>query len=87
MKWISVKEKLPDHHQIVLVFAKTQRGVDGYGVATFIDSHKMNEELKKGPFANECVDAEKHSYYFCSQEVKQHTFNDVSHWMFLNSPL
>lgn len=81
MKWISVKDKLPNHQQIILVFAKTKRGSNGYGVATFVDSVKMNEELRKTPYANECVDVNVHPYYFVSQEVKQHTFNNVSHWM------
>jgi hypothetical protein len=83
--WISVKDRLPTHKQIVLVFAQTNRGVDGYGVATFIDSVKMNEELSKTAYANECVDTKKHPYYFVSQEVKQHTFNNVSHWMELST--
>ena len=83
-KWISIKEKMPNHQQIILVFSKTQRGVDGYGVATFIDSIKMNEELRRTPyFSNECVDVEKNPYYFVSQEIKQHTFKNVSHWMSL----
>lgn len=85
MQWISVKNHLPNHQQIVLVFAKTQRSVNGYGVATFIESVKMNEELSKTPYAHECVDTEKHPYYFVSREVKQHTFNNISHWMPLPS--
>ena len=64
MNWISVKDRLPDHQQIILVFAKTNRGVDGYGVATFIESIKMNEDLKKTPYSNECVDIKKYPYYF-----------------------
>ena len=85
-KWISVKDKFPNHQQIVLVFAKTLRGVDGYGVATFIDSIKMNEELRKTPYANECVDVKKYPYYFVSQEIKKHMFNNVTHWMPLLDP-
>jgi hypothetical protein len=81
MNWINVKDKLPHHHQIILVFAKTKRGVDGYGVATFIDTVKMNEELSKTPYSHEQADAKKHPHYFVSQEVRQHTFNNVSHWM------
>lgn len=81
ISWISVKDRLPNHDQIILVFAKTKRGVNVFGVATFVDSIKMNEELKKSPYANECVDIIKHPYYFVSQEVRQHTFNNVSHWM------
>ncbi len=85
-EWISVKERLPKHQQIILVFAKTNRGADGYGVATFVDSVKMNEELRKTPYSNECVDVKKHPFYFVSQEIKQHTFNNVSHWMPLPEP-
>lgn len=85
-EWISVKERLPNHQQIILVFAKTVRNVDGFGVATFVDSVKMNEELSKTPYANECVDVEKHPHYFVSQEVRQHTFNNVSHWKTLQAP-
>lgn len=80
MKWINVKEQLPKHNQIILVFAKTQRSFNGYGVATFVDSKKMNEVLSKGTYENECVDVKKHPYYFVSQEVRQHIFNNVSHW-------
>jgi Protein of unknown function (DUF551) len=86
LEWISVKDRLPNHQQIILVFAKTLRGVNGYGVATFIDSIKMNEELKKTPYANECVDVNKNPYYFVSQEVRRHTFKNVSHWMPLPEP-
>jgi len=82
-EWISIKNKLPNHQQIILVFAKTKRGVNGYGVATFIDSVKMNEELSKTPYANEQVNVQNNPYYFVSQEVRQHTFNNVSHWMLL----
>ncbi len=81
--WISIKDKLPNHQQIILVFAHTQRGVNGFGVATFVDSVKMNEEMKKTPYAHECVDVNKNPYYFVSQEVRQHTFKNVSHWMLL----
>ncbi len=81
MKWINVKKELPAHEQIILVFAKTLGGKDGYAVATFIDSVKMNEVLKKGAYANECVDVEKNPYYFVSQEIRQHTCKNVSHWM------
>lgn len=85
-EWISVKDRLPHHQQIILVFAKTIRGVNGYGVATFVDSKKMNEELMKTRYAHECVDIDKHPHYFVSQEIRQHTFNNVSHWMPLPDP-
>jgi hypothetical protein len=85
-KWISVKDKMPDHDQIILVFAKTKSGKNGFGVATFVDSIKMNDVLSKTIYASECVDVKKHPYYFVSQEVRQHTFNNVSHWMPLLEP-
>ena len=85
-EWISVKDRLPLHQQIILVFAKTQREINGYGVATFVDSVKMNEELKQGAYAHECVDVDKNPYYFVSQEIRQHTFKNVSHWMPLSEP-
>lgn len=84
--WISIKDKLPDHHQIILVFAKTSTGKNGFGVATFVDSIEMNKALSKTIYANECVDVSKNPYYFCSQEIKRHTFNRVSHWMPLPEP-
>lgn len=86
MEWISVKNKLPNHQQIILVLAKKMSGANGYAVATFIDSIKMNEELRKTPYAHECVNVDKHPHYFVSQEIRQNTFNNVSHWMPLPEP-
>ena len=83
---ISIKDKLPDHDQIILVYSKTQSGKNGFGVATFVDSVKMNEELWKTGYGNESVDVKKNPYYFVSQEVRQHTFNNVSHWQTLPLP-
>lgn len=84
--WISVKDKLPEHDQIILVYAKTKGGKNGFGVATFIDSVKMNLDLWKKGYGNEAVDVIKNPYYFVSQEIRQHTFNNVSHWMPLPEP-
>ncbi len=84
--WISVKSKLPSHQKIVLAYAKTKSGKDGFGVATFIDSVKMNKELCNTGYAQECVNIKEHPYYFVSQEVKQHTFDNVTHWMPLVGP-
>lgn len=85
-EWISVKDRYPNHDQIILVFAKTSSGKNGFGVATFIDSIKMNEILYKTGYGNEAVDIKKHPFYFVSQEIKRHTFNNVSHWMPLPDP-
>lgn len=76
MNWVSVKDRLPDHHQIILGCSPK-----GMSVLTFVDSVKMNETLRNGPYAYEQVDVKLHPYYFVSQEVKQHTANNISHWM------
>lgn len=79
--WIKTEDKLPEHNQIILAYAVTQSGKDGFGVAVFVDSSKMNEELWKNGFGHEAVDIKKHPYYFVSQEQKRHTYNKVTHWM------
>lgn len=76
MNWINVKDKLPQHHDIILVC--NQKGI---GVAVFVDSIKMNENLRMRGYGNEAVDTNKNPYYFCSQEVKQNTYDNVTHWM------
>jgi len=81
MKWISVKERLPNHDETILVCTPT-----GQAVCVFVDSIKMNEVLRKKGYPGECVDTTKNPYYFCSQETKQHTLNGVSHWMPLPEP-
>jgi hypothetical protein len=84
--WNKVEDKLPKHHQIVLAYAVTKSGKDGFGVAVFVDSIKMNEVLRNTGYANEAVDVEKYPYYFVSQEQKRHTYNVVTHWMLLPEP-
>ena len=84
--WISVKDRLPEHDQIILVYAITKSGKDCFGVAIFIDSLKMNEELWKNGFGNETIDVQKNPYFFVSQEQKRHTYNGVTHWMPLPPP-
>lgn len=81
MSWISVKESLPDHHQTVLAYCPT-----GQGVCVFVDSEKMNETLRENGYGHEAVDISKNPYYFCSQEIKRHTLNGVTHWMPLPEP-
>lgn len=80
MTWIDVKDRLPNHHQIVLGCSPK-----GMAVLTFVDSVKMNETLSKGPYSHEQVDVKLHPYYFVSQEIRQHTANDITHWMALPS--
>lgn len=86
MNWINVKDKLPNHQQIVLCYAKTKSGKYGFGIATFIDCIKMNQELMNTPYSYECIDIIKHPYYFVSQEIKGFTFNNVTYWMIIHPP-
>lgn len=81
MKWISIKEKLPEHDQTVYVYTPK-----GQAVCTFVDSVKMNEVLNKNGFGNEAVNVKIHPYYFCSQEIRQYTVNGVTHWASLIEP-
>jgi hypothetical protein len=76
MNWNSIEDKWPEHQQTVLA-----RTTKGYCVSVFINSKNMNEELKKTPYAHECVDLAFHPYYFVSQEVNGHTLNKVTHWL------
>lgn len=76
MNWINVKERLPQHQQRVLAQAKS-----GRCYVEFCDSIKMNEELVKNGYANECVNTSIHPYYFCSTTHKGHTLNNVTHWL------
>ncbi len=78
MKWINVKNELPNHQQTVLA-----RSIKGYCVVVFIDSKKMNDELSKTPHANEQVNIQKNPYYFVSQERNRHTLDNVTHWAIL----
>lgn len=77
-KWINTKDELPEHNQIVLCYSTFSKG---YGVSVFVDSVKMNETLYKTGYGREAVDVDKNPYYFVSQEVKQHTYKKVTHWM------
>jgi uncharacterized protein DUF551 len=84
-EWISVKDRLPEHHQVILVY-KSVPSNTGYLVSYFIDSKKMNDELMKKGFYSECVDSVKHPYYFASREQQYFTIKDVTHWMELPEP-
>ena len=81
--WISIEDRLPNHNQIVLVFSIFKKG---YGVSVFVDSIKMNETLHETGYGYEAVNTKEHPYYFVSQEVKQHIYKEVTHWMPLPYP-
>lgn len=81
MDWINIKDRWPKHQQTVLA-----RSEKGFCVVVFINSKNMNEELMQTPYAHECVDLEKHPFYFVSQEKKQFTFGGTTHWAELEHP-
>jgi hypothetical protein len=80
-KWISVKERLPNHNDRVLVC-----NGKWMCVLSFVDSVKMNQDLIEMGYGDRCVDEEKNPYYFVSQEVHRHTMKGVTHWMELPEP-
>lgn len=75
MKWISVKEKLPQHHQTILSATPT-----GWSVCIFVDGKIMAETIQ-GVLGHEKAHANVFPYYFCSQEIKGAVLNGVTHWM------
>jgi Protein of unknown function (DUF551) len=81
MNWIDIRDRWPNHLKTVLV-----RSNKGFCVVVFINSLNMNEELCKTQYAHECVDLEKHPYYFVSQEAKRNTLENVTHWCELEEP-
>lgn len=87
MKWISVKDSLPTHTNMVLVMTSTDSTKQkGCSVVQFIDSKKMNEIFRQKGFMEHCVDEDETPYYFCSQEIKGNILNNVTHWMELPAP-
>ena len=79
--WTRIKDKLPEHKEVVLV----RNSTGGHSVCVFIDSIEMNETLKRNGL-NNFEDVQKNPYHFCSQEVQGATLNDVQHWMPLPDP-
>lgn len=79
--WISVKDKLPEHKETILCYSPK-----GHVVCVFIDSKIMNKELIESGYPEEQVNLDKNPYYFCSQEIKMYTLNNVTHWSYLDSP-
>jgi hypothetical protein len=76
--WNYLTNKLPKHHETVLVYSKK-----GFCVVVFIDSVEMNKELVVKGYPDEQVDVNKKPYYFCSQEIKGYTLNGTIKWMSL----
>lgn len=80
--WISVKEKLPEHDESILVYTKK-----GHCVCVFVDTKKMNANLKLRGYKEECWDEIEKPYSFCSQEIRGFILNGVTHWMPLVPPI
>lgn len=75
-KWISVKERLPEHDEKILVYAKK-----GQVVCIFVDTIEMNKQLRAKGYPEEQWDINKKPYSFCSQEISGNVLNNVTHWM------
>ena len=74
--WISVKDRLPEHDDSVLVITKK-----GHAVCIFLDSKKVNEKLQSTGLINDEIDINQDPYYFCCRSSLMHTLNGVTHWM------
>lgn len=72
--WISVKDKLPEHDRLVLVYAVTGAQV----VCIFLYNKKTMDSLcDRGMIVS---DKEDKNYFFCSQENPGNCLNGVTHW-------
>jgi len=76
-KWINVKDKLPEHHQVIMIFSESKHTA----VCIFIDNEKALEELRKKGFT--IKGKEQDQYSFCSQEIKGNIFSGITHWRYL----
>lgn len=79
-QWISVKDKLPLHQQVVLCFNANNTTA----VTIFLDNAEVQKRLRLNG-VNMPPDKSV-GYCFASQETKSHTLNDVTHWMELPNP-
>lgn len=81
IEWICIKNKLPNHNETILVSS-----LSGFAVCIFLDSIKTNKELKSNGFLGNGIDVKMNPYNFCSQEIKGHVLNNVTHWCYLDKP-
>lgn len=75
--WIDVKDRLPEHHQIILSYTPS-----GQSVCIFVDGNIMASIISAINNSNVL----NYGYYFCSQEVKGSVLTGVTHWMPLPEP-
>lgn len=80
MKWISVKDKLPFHTQLVLTLNTRMVCL----VTKFLKGEKVAQSLRM--IGIEVPEGEKEKDSFCSIENQGNVFNDVIYWMELPPP-
>ncbi len=78
--WFSVKDKLPQHKETVLVMSNP----DCFVVCVFLKSKEVKEELIEKGIVFDTDDPRL--YNFASQEVRGHVLNDVTHWCYIIGP-
>ncbi len=72
-EWISVKDRLPRHHETILVITKTT----AQAVVIFLNDEHTIPFLKQFGFK---MEKEFPGYAFCSQEIRGNVLNGVTHW-------
>ncbi len=77
IKWNSVTNKLPKHHELVL--AVSRRGT--CAVVIFVD----NEQIFQGLMMRniQVPHEQREGYSFCSQELPGNVFENVTHWAYI----
>jgi hypothetical protein len=74
--WISVKDKLPEHHSKVLVLHKS----GDMFVMRFTLTEEVNKFLRSRGLTSKDIPQE-HPYEFSSNEVNGMCLANVTHWM------
>jgi O-succinylbenzoate synthase len=77
-EWISVKDRLPSHHQLVIARNEHLRECE----CIFVDNEEMNKVLIKVGIVGEM----KKGGDFCHPAKDGRTMNNVTHWMPLPEP-
>lgn len=82
MKWISIKDRLPEHRKLVLVLTNAY----AQAVTIFLKDEFTTQFLKDHGvnIPDDCLHGD--GYAFCSQENRGNILNGITHWMPLPEP-